>query len=71
MRGRGTYQPPRGGPNARGRGSGMQRGGASLNPGAQSYSPGAGNKHPREEGQNGLAQQGNGQKRIRGGGGGI
>lgn len=39
-----------------------------MNPGAQMFSPGAGNKHPRDESQNAPAQQGNGQKRIRGGG---
>jgi hypothetical protein len=72
MRGRGgPYQAPRGGLAARGRGGGAQRGGANLNPGAQPYSPGAGNKHPRDESQSGPTQQGNGQKRIRGGGGGA
>jgi hypothetical protein len=39
-----------------------------MNPAAQTFSPGAGNKHPREESQNAPAAQGNGQKRIRGGG---
>jgi hypothetical protein len=69
LRGRGgAYQPPRGGPNTRGRGGGAQRGGANMNPAAQTFSPGAGNKHPREESQNAPAAQGNGQKRIRGGG---
>jgi len=40
-----------------------------MNPGAASFSPGTGNKRPRDESQNGGAQQGNSGKRIRGGGG--
>lgn len=71
VRGRGgSYQAPRGSMAARGRGGGTQRGGANMNPGAPSFSPVAGNKHPRDDTQNGLAQQGNNGKRIRGGGGG-
>lgn len=55
----------------RGRGGGMIRGGGNMNPGAQSFSPGgAGNKRPHEDSQNGV-QQGNGQKRARGGGAGA
>lgn len=38
-----------------------------MNPDAQNFSPGAGNKRPHDDNHNGI-QQGNGQKRLRGGG---
>jgi nucleoprotein TPR len=66
----GVYQATRGGNmNGRGRGvGGPGRGGGNMNPGATSFSPTAGSKRPHEDTQQGGVHQGNGQKRIRGGG---